>query len=106
MRTGAQGVATGNHIEILLRTQAWPCYRDLGAMSRFHSRGRAAFPLYVSVVCLSFAFGLSSFSPNAHASSDEGAWLEKAAEQAVVAGQFPRAVALLHGLQALRPKDP
>src|SRR4051794_27932018 len=38
--------------------------------------------------------------------ADEGAWLEKAAEQAVVAGQFPRAVALFRGLGALRPKDP
>ncbi len=38
--------------------------------------------------------------------SDDGAWLEKAAEQAVVAGQYPRAVALLRGLQALRPRDP
>jgi tetratricopeptide (TPR) repeat protein len=37
---------------------------------------------------------------------DDGAWLEKAAEQAVIAGQFPKAVALLHGLSAMRPKDP
>ncbi len=38
--------------------------------------------------------------------ADDGVWLEKAAEQAVVAGQYPRAVALLRGLQALRPRDP
>jgi tetratricopeptide (TPR) repeat protein len=38
--------------------------------------------------------------------SDDGAWLEKAAEQAVVTGQYPRAVALLRGLSALRPRDP
>jgi Flp pilus assembly protein TadD len=38
--------------------------------------------------------------------SEDGGWLEKAAEQAVIAGQFPRAVALLRGLAALRPKDP
>ena len=38
--------------------------------------------------------------------ADDGAWLEKAADQAVVAGQYPRAVALLRGLSALRPKDP
>jgi tetratricopeptide (TPR) repeat protein len=38
--------------------------------------------------------------------ADDGAWLEKAAEQAVVSGQYPRAVALFRGLAALRPKDP
>jgi tetratricopeptide (TPR) repeat protein len=38
--------------------------------------------------------------------ADDGVWLERAAEQAVVAGQFPRSVALLRGLAALRPKDP
>ncbi|HZS38181.1 MAG TPA: tetratricopeptide repeat protein [Polyangia bacterium] len=38
--------------------------------------------------------------------ADDGAWLEKAAEQAVIAGQFTRAVSLLRGLQALRPRDP
>src|SRR6478752_1481974 len=38
--------------------------------------------------------------------AEDGAWLEKAAEQAVVSGQYPRAVALFRGLAALRPKDP
>src|SRR5438067_483352 len=38
--------------------------------------------------------------------SDDGAWLEKGAEAAVVKGEYPRAVALLRGLVALRPKDP
>jgi tetratricopeptide (TPR) repeat protein len=38
--------------------------------------------------------------------ADDGAWLEKAAEQAVIAGQYPRAVALLRGLSALKPRDP
>ncbi len=38
--------------------------------------------------------------------ADDGAWLEKAAEQAVIAGQYPRAVSLLRGLSALRPRDP
>src|SRR5438309_70284 len=47
-----------------------------------------------------------TFFGAASASADDGAWLEKAAEQAVVAGQFSRAVALLRGLQALRPRDP
>jgi len=42
----------------------------------------------------------------ARAATDDGAWLEKLAEQAVVAGQYPRAVALLRGLAALRPRDP
>src|SRR5690348_7364878 len=41
----------------------------------------------------------------AHA-ADDGAWLEKAAEAAVVKGEYPRAVALFRGLAALRPKDP
>lgn len=43
--------------------------------------------------------------PSAALAADDGAWLEKAAEQAVAAGQFPRAVTLLRGLGALRPKD-
>jgi Flp pilus assembly protein TadD len=47
-----------------------------------------------------------TFFGAASALADDGAWLEKAAEQAVVAGQFARAVALLRGLQALRPRDP
>jgi tetratricopeptide (TPR) repeat protein len=38
--------------------------------------------------------------------ADDGSWLEKAAEQAVVKGEYPRAVALFRGLTALRPKDP
>jgi tetratricopeptide (TPR) repeat protein len=38
--------------------------------------------------------------------ADDGAWLERAAEQAASAGQYARAVALLRGLQALRPRDP
>src|SRR5262245_56071970 len=42
----------------------------------------------------------------AGAVTDDGAWLEQAAEQAVVAGQYPRAVALLRGLSALKPRDP
>jgi tetratricopeptide (TPR) repeat protein len=45
------------------------------------------------------------FSSSAFA-VDDGAWLEKAAEQAVVTGKYPRAVSLLRGLVALRPKDP
>jgi Flp pilus assembly protein TadD len=38
--------------------------------------------------------------------ADDGAWLEKEAEAAVVKGEYPRAVALFRGLAALRPKDP
>jgi Flp pilus assembly protein TadD len=45
-------------------------------------------------------------SPAPAAAVDDGAWLERAAEQAVVAGQFGRAVSLLRGLAALRPRDP
>jgi tetratricopeptide (TPR) repeat protein len=37
---------------------------------------------------------------------EDGAWLEKAAEAAVVKGEYPRAVSLFRGLAALRPKDP
>jgi tetratricopeptide (TPR) repeat protein len=48
---------------------------------------------------------LTLVAPNAWA-ADDGAWLEKAAEQAVVSGQYPRAVALFRGLAALRPRDP
>ncbi len=36
--------------------------------------------------------------------SDE--WLERAAEQAAVSGELPRAVTLFRGLAALRPRDP
>jgi tetratricopeptide (TPR) repeat protein len=38
--------------------------------------------------------------------ADDGAWLEKLAEQAIVTGKYPRAVSLLRGLAALKPKDP
>ena len=44
--------------------------------------------------------------PGMARATDDGAWLEKAAEQAVVSGQYPRAVALFRGLTALRPRDP
>src|SRR5581483_8911586 len=40
------------------------------------------------------------------ARADDGAWLEKEVDKSVAAGQFPRAVALLRGLAALRPRDP
>jgi tetratricopeptide (TPR) repeat protein len=40
------------------------------------------------------------------ASADDGAWLEKEVDKSVTSGQFPRAVALLRGLSALRPRDP
>ena len=57
---------------------------------------------------LRFALALSSLlmlCPAARA-ADDGVWLEKAAEAAVVKGEYPRAVALLRGLSALRSKDP
>jgi len=38
--------------------------------------------------------------------ADRGAWLEKAAEQAIIIGRYPRAVSLLRGLSALKPRDP
>ena len=44
--------------------------------------------------------------PTSARAADDGAWLEKAAEAAVVKGDYPRAVALFRGLAALRPKDP
>lgn len=59
---------------------------------------RVALSSFVSILCM-----LSS--PAAFA-ADDGAWLEKSAEAAVVKGEYPRAVALLRGLAALRPKDP
>src|SRR6478672_1333506 len=57
----------------------------------------------VTLVCLFLGLLLPHV---ARAATDDGAWLEKLAEQAVVAGQYPRAVALLRGLAALRPRDP
>src|SRR3982751_5167384 len=45
-------------------------------------------------------------APARSSSGDDGAWLERDAEKAIVTGQYPRAVALLRGLSALRPKDP
>jgi tetratricopeptide (TPR) repeat protein len=50
-------------------------------------------------------FSCALFPTNVRA-ADDGAWLEKAAEAAVVKGEYPRAVALFRGLAALRPKDP
>jgi tetratricopeptide (TPR) repeat protein len=50
-------------------------------------------------------FSCALFPTNVLA-ADDGAWLEKAAEAAVVKGEYPRAVALFRGLAALRPKDP
>jgi tetratricopeptide (TPR) repeat protein len=44
--------------------------------------------------------------PRVAIAADDSAWLERDAERAVVTGQYPRAVALLRGLGALRPKDP
>src|SRR5947209_2057518 len=50
---------------------------------------------------------LSTLAVSAPArATDDGAWLEKAAESAVVKGEYARAVALFRGLAALRPKDP
>jgi Flp pilus assembly protein TadD len=40
------------------------------------------------------------------ARADDGSWLEKEVDKALASGQFPRAVALLRGLSALRPRDP
>ncbi len=44
-------------------------------------------------------------APSLAWAADDGAWLEKAAESAVSNGQYARAVTLLRGLGALRPKD-
>ncbi|HEX4462813.1 MAG TPA: tetratricopeptide repeat protein [Polyangia bacterium] len=44
-------------------------------------------------------------APSLALAADDGAWLEKAAESAVSSGQYARAVTLLRGLGALRPKD-
>ncbi len=38
--------------------------------------------------------------------ADDSAWLEKAAEQAIIIGKYNRAVSLLRGLAALKPRDP
>jgi tetratricopeptide (TPR) repeat protein len=38
--------------------------------------------------------------------NEDGAWLEKEAETAVIKGEYPFAVALFRGLAALRPRDP
>jgi tetratricopeptide (TPR) repeat protein len=53
------------------------------------------------------ALALTLLGSPIHAlAADDGAWLEKLAEQAVVTGQYARAVSLLRGLGALRPRDP
>jgi tetratricopeptide (TPR) repeat protein len=57
-----------------------------------------------SLLC-TVALALAAFPTETHAAEDS-AWLEKAADQAIARGQYPRAVALLRGLGALRPKDP
>jgi len=49
---------------------------------------------------------LPTFIPSSAVAAEDGAWLEKEAEAAVVKGEYPRAVALFRGLAALRPKDP
>jgi Flp pilus assembly protein TadD len=59
----------------------------------------------LAVGSLSLLLSLLLFGPAARA-TDDGAWLEKAAETSVVKGEYPRAVALLRGLAALRPHDP
>jgi tetratricopeptide (TPR) repeat protein len=57
-------------------------------------------------VALAFALTVSAPLIRYARAADDGAWLDKAAEQAVVSGQYPRAVALFRGLGALRPRDP
>jgi Flp pilus assembly protein TadD len=44
-------------------------------------------------------------APSLALAADDGAWLEKAADSAASSGQYARAVTLLRGLGALRPKD-
>lgn len=62
-------------------------------------RFRTVFPSILAILAtLLICAGLS------HA-ADEGAFLEKQAEQSVITGNYPRAVALLRGLAALRPRD-
>jgi Flp pilus assembly protein TadD len=63
------------------------------------------FALHLPILCSLLTCSTFFASRDARA-ADDGAWVEKAAEQAVVAGQYPRAVALLRGLTALRPRDP
>lgn len=46
-------------------------------------------------------------APSSRSASTEAvSYLEKTAEQSVIAGQLPRAVTLLRGLAALKPEDP
>jgi tetratricopeptide (TPR) repeat protein len=45
-------------------------------------------------------------SGSAGPDDSSGAWLEKAAEQAILIGKYGRAVPLLRGLSALKPRDP
>jgi tetratricopeptide (TPR) repeat protein len=56
----------------------------------------------VSTLLVTFSLLVSSTAARA----DDGAWLEKAGEQAVVLGKYPRAISLIRGLAALRPHDP
>lgn len=69
-------------------------------------RQRPPLAIFVcAILSLSTLVSGGPFAGVAHA-ADDGVWLEKAAEQAIIAGQYPRAVALLRGLAALKPRDP
>jgi tetratricopeptide (TPR) repeat protein len=65
---------------------------------------RKSVPRYAALFVLVCA-GARTAASQSPSSSDDGAWLEKEAEKAVVAGAYPRAVALLRGLSALRQDD-
>lgn len=58
--------------------------------------GRVAFASFVAATFAALAVAQAA---------DDGAWLDKAAESAIAAGQYPKAVTLLRGLTALRPHD-
>jgi tetratricopeptide (TPR) repeat protein len=55
---------------------------------------------------LLLALTLFALSPTSAYAVEDGSWLEKSIDQAVIAGKYPRAVSLLRGLIALKPHDP
>src|ERR1700744_3333093 len=55
---------------------------------------------------LAFCTLFPTYVPSVAFAADDGGWLEKEAEAAVIKGEYPRAVALFRGLASLRPKDP
>jgi tetratricopeptide (TPR) repeat protein len=75
-------------------------FRDAFSVGKRPTRTRVHSAITVFTLVCSTALAATSWA------ADDGGWLEKSADQAITRGQYPRAVALLRGLGALRSKDP